>query len=67
MIGTSLMFCLAGCAAMFLDWFLQYRGIRPSTNMRRLFTGILGGHGIMGIQILIFLIIKDSFAAVFFS
>lgn len=30
---------------MFLDWFLQFLKIRPSTNLRRLLTGILGGFG----------------------
>lgn len=28
---------------MFMDWFLQYRKIRESTNLRRLITGTLAG------------------------
>lgn len=31
---------------MGIDWGLQETGIRPSTNPRRLFTGILGGFGL---------------------
>ncbi len=30
---------------MFLDWFILFLGIRESTNLRRLLTGILGGFG----------------------
>lgn len=30
---------------MFLDWFIQFLKIRPSTNLRRLLTGMLGGFG----------------------
>ena len=30
---------------MFLDWLLQFLKIRPSTNLRRLFTGMIGGFG----------------------
>ncbi len=35
--------CVMGCAVMFTDWFIQYIGICPSTNIRRLITGIIGG------------------------
>lgn len=42
------------CAIMFGDWFIQKRGILMSTNMRRLFTGILGGYGY--ITILLYLV-----------
>lgn len=30
---------------MFLDWFIQFLKICPSTNLRRLLTGIIGGFG----------------------
>ena len=30
---------------MFLDWLLQFLKIRPSTNLRRLLTGMIGGFG----------------------
>ena len=36
---------------MFLDWFIQYLGIYPSTNFRRLITGFLGGFGWTYVQL----------------
>ena len=39
-------FCVLGCAMMFIDWFIQYIGIRESTNIRRLITGIIGGYSL---------------------
>lgn len=50
--GTRLSVCLAGCLVMFADWYIQYLDIKESTNIRRLITGIMGGYGVMGIQIL---------------
>lgn len=35
---------------MFVDWFIQYIGIKESTNTRRFVTGILGGYGFMTLQ-----------------
>lgn len=37
------------CAVMFADWFIQKINILPSTNIRRLITGLLGGYGYMTI------------------
>ena len=34
---------------MFIDWFIQYKGLLKSTNFRRLVTGLMGGVGIIGI------------------
>lgn len=42
-LSISLCFLLSGI--MFLDWFLQYKEIRESTNPRRLITGLIGGFG----------------------
>jgi len=42
-------------AIMFLDWFLQYKNIKKSNNIRRLVTGILAG--IAQISIMLELII----------
>ncbi len=50
-IGTRTPYCLGACLVMFLDWFFQYIKVKESTNFRRLITGILGGYGIIGIQI----------------
>ena len=33
-------------AIIFIDWALQFFHILPSTNYRRLFTGVLGGVGV---------------------
>lgn len=41
---------------MFLDWFIQYRKIRESTNLRRFITGNLAG--IAQVSILIELILN---------
>lgn len=34
---------------MFIDWFIQYKQIRMSNNIRRLVTGFLCGIGVIGI------------------
>jgi len=39
------------CLCMLIDWSLQACRIKPSTNKRRLITGVLGGFGIMSIQL----------------
>jgi len=39
-------FCVLGCTVMFIDWFIQYIGIRESKNIRRLITGIIGGYSL---------------------
>ena len=51
-IGTKILWCLATCSVMFLDWFLQYIDVKASTNLRRIITGIIGGYGTIGIHIL---------------
>lgn len=45
--------CLIACLMMLLDWIIQYFKIRESTNIRRLITGVLGGFGVFGFQILL--------------
>lgn len=45
--------CLIACLIMLLDWLLQYFKIKESTNIRRLITGVLGGFGVFGLQMLI--------------
>ena len=44
--SMPLEFCIFGCFIMFADWYLQYLGIRKSTNIRRLITGIIGGYSL---------------------
>ncbi len=47
---TVSLFCLA---VMGIDWSIQECGIKPSTNGRRLITGISGGFGLFSIYIAI--------------
>ena len=44
--------CLALCAFMLLDWLIQFLGIRASTNRRRLITGLLGGFGLLKLELM---------------
>lgn len=39
------------CTVMFLDWYIQYLKIKDSTNVRRLISGILGGFGLMSLEL----------------
>jgi uncharacterized membrane protein len=39
------------CFIMFVDWFLQYKMICQSTNIRRVVTGTLCGMAIMSFQL----------------
>lgn len=45
--------CLIACLIMLLDWMIQYLKIRESTNIRRLVTGVFGGFGVFGFQMLL--------------
>ncbi len=49
--GINSILSLFGCICMLTDWVLQACKIRSSTNKRRLITGILGGYGILTIQL----------------
>lgn len=49
--GFLKMISLGGCVLMFADWLVQAAGLLKSTNYRRLITGILGGFGIMSIEL----------------
>lgn len=48
-ISTYIVFC----AVMFVDWYIQYLKIQESTNIRRLATGIIGGFGLMSLELII--------------
>ena len=54
----SLSFSLLFMTIMFLDWFVQYKNIKESTNSRRLVTGLLCGIGIIGLILNTVIIIK---------
>lgn len=49
--GVKRALAFLGGIYMLMDWLLQYFNIRISNNRRRLITGILGGYGIMSIQL----------------
>ena len=44
---------ILGCFIMFVDWFIQYFGIKESTNARRLITGAMGGYSLTTLFILV--------------
>ena len=46
---------------MFLDWYIQYKKIRESTNIRRLITGTLAGIAQVAIFIEIIFILVEIF------
>lgn len=46
--------CIVMCGIMFTDWFMQRINIRPSNNVRRLITGLIGGYGFMTLQLYIY-------------
>lgn len=52
-ISIPITVCLTLCSLMFLDWLIQFLGIRPSTNVRRLITGIMGGFGLLRLELTI--------------
>ena len=39
------------CLIMFLDWYVQYKEIKESTNTRRYITGFLCGFALMQLQL----------------
>lgn len=51
--------CVCMCAVMFFDWFIQYTGLKQSTNLRRFLTGLICGTGYLQfIAQIILLLIK---------
>lgn len=51
--GGEWHFCILAMVVMLSDWLIQFLGIKESTNLRRLLTGICGGYGVMTAQILL--------------
>lgn len=48
---TNMLTCICLCLPMLIDWGLQYKNIRESTQLSRLVTGILGGIGVFSFEI----------------
>jgi len=53
-IKIPLIICAIFLLIMFIDWFIQYKKILESTNIRRLITGNLAGIAEINIFIYIF-------------
>lgn len=51
---------------MFLDWFIQFLKIRPSTNIRRFITGIIGGFGWTYIHLYVYIGLYNFITSVLF-
>lgn len=51
--------CIGLCLIMFTDWLIQYIKIKESNNIRRLLTGIMGGYGVLTLEINILILIID--------
>lgn len=49
--GYLRLIALPGCVILLFDWTLQSLKIKESTNKRRLLTGIIGGYGLMSLQL----------------
>lgn len=56
----SISICLLMSGIMFIDWFLQHRGILESTNRRRLITGLIGGFGYSTLHLHFYKFIFDT-------
>lgn len=64
-VKSNFMICVDFCLILLIDWMIQYFKIKESTNLRRLITGILGGYGMLNIEIDI--IIETIKIACYFS
>lgn len=51
LLGIHSILSVLGCFSMLTDWGLQALKLKTSTNKRRFITGILGGYGIMTVQL----------------
>lgn len=49
----SITSCVYAILIMFIDWYVQYLGIKPSTNLRRLITGIICGIGYLQFWVIV--------------
>ena len=52
--------CMAMSGIMLTDWLLQYFKIVPSTNKRRLVTGLIGGFGYSTLHLYVYKFIADK-------
>lgn len=52
-------------AVMGVDWLIQKTGVKESTNIRRLVTGVLGGFGLFSIYINIVILLYRFITGIF--
>ena len=60
-VRINVVTCVILLGIMGLDWLIQYRDIKQSTNARRFITGIFGGYGVFGIYFNILMLCIDTF------
>jgi len=53
LFGFLMIPSFVGSSAMLIDWLLQAVNIKKSNNVRRIITGIIGGFGILSIQLFV--------------
>lgn len=51
------------CVPMFIDWYIQYIGLCPSTNLRRVISGFFCGYGLNRIHITIIIAVFKQLLA----
>lgn len=61
----NIFLCVVFCMIMFVDWFLQYKNILQSTNVRRLLTGFICGLGLIQIYFSILQFISEKLSDLF--
>ena len=52
-VQVPVVVCLTLCTLMLIDWLIQFLGVKESTNLRRLLTGIMGGFGLLRLELII--------------
>ena len=64
LFSPSLLLLAFFCGVMFLDWFIQYIGVKESTNVRRLVTGVLGGYAYLTLVLKGLLFLRDFVSSI---
>ena len=62
-VGECLALLCSFCAIMFLDWFIQYLGLKESSNRRRFITGSLCGYALSTFSLKALVLIKQAVTA----
>ena len=61
--GIFVVLLCSFCAIMFLDWFIQYLGLKESSNRRRFITGSLCGYALSTFSLKALVLIKQAVTA----